>query len=51
MIEVPEVVEAADELGKRLPHPPVTGNNWGTIGDRLDETMRARLLEFGKQVI
>lgn len=51
MIDVPEVVEAADELDKRLPHPPVTANNWGTIGDRLDDTMRARLIEFGKQVI
>lgn len=46
-----EVVEAADELDKRLPHPPVTGNNWGTIADRLDDAMRARLIEFGKQVI
>lgn len=51
MIDVPEVVEAADELDKRLPHPPVTGNNWGTIEDRLDEAMRARLLEFGKAVV
>jgi hypothetical protein len=51
MIDVPEVVEAADELDKRLPHPPVTGNNWGTVADRLDDTMRARLIEFGKQVI
>lgn len=46
-----EVIEAADELDKRLAHPPVTGNNWGTIEDRLDEAMRARLLEFGKAVV
>lgn len=51
MIEVPEVIEAADELDKRLPHPSANGNNWGTIGERLDDTMRARLIEFGKQVI
>lgn len=51
MIDVPEVVEAADELDKRLPHPPVTGNNWGTVAERLDETMRHRLTEFGKAVI
>lgn len=46
-----EVIEAASELDKRLPHPLVNANNWGTIADRLDDTMRARLIEFGKQVI
>lgn len=51
VIDVPEVIEAADELDRKLPHPPETGNNWGTVGERLDEAMRARLLEFGKQVI
>jgi len=51
VIEVPEVIEAADELDRKLPHLPTNGNNWGTVGDRLDEAMRARLIEFGNSVI
>ena len=46
-----EVIEAADELDRKLPHPPTNGNNWGTVGERLDETVRQRLLEFGKWVV
>lgn len=46
----PEVIEAADAVEAKLPHP-APGNNWGTVGERLDETMRARLIEFGKTVI
>lgn len=46
-----EVIEAADDLDRKLPHPPTNGNNWWTVGDRLDEAMRARLIEFGNSVI
>ena len=46
VIEVPEVIEAADELDKRLAHPPVTGNNWGTVNDRLDDVMRNKLRDL-----
>lgn len=46
-----EVIEAADELDKRLPHPSTNGNNCGTVADRLDEAMRTRLLDLGKPVI
>lgn len=42
MIEVPEVVDAADQLEKRL-NPP---REWATIADRLDDTMRHRLTEL-----
>lgn len=45
-IDVPEVIEAADELDKRLAHPPVTGNNWGTVNDRLDDVMRNKLRDL-----
>lgn len=51
MIDTPEVIDAADAVEAKLPHAPVTGNNWGTVGERLDEAMRARLIEFGKTVI
>ena len=51
VIDTPEVIEAADAVEAKLPHAPVTGNNWGTVGERLDEAMRSRLLEFGKPVI
>ena len=30
---------------------PVDGNDWATVADRLDETMRQRLIEFGKAII
>lgn len=50
VIDTPEVIEAADAVEAKLPHP-APGNNWGTVGERLDETMRARLIEFGKTVI
>lgn len=51
LTEVPvEVIEAADAVEAKLPHP-VPGNNWGTVGERLDEAMRSRLLELGKPVI
>ena len=46
-----EVIEATEQLEAKLPHHPPTGNNWGTVSDRLDETMRKRLLDFGKEVI
>jgi hypothetical protein len=26
-------------------------DNWGTVADQLDETMRQRLLEFGKSIL
>lgn len=51
VIDTPEVIDAADAVEAKLPHAPVTGNNWGTVGERLDEAMRARLIEFGKTVI
>jgi len=50
VIDTPEVIEAADAVEAKLPNP-APGNNWGTVADRLDETMRARLIEFGKTVI
>jgi hypothetical protein len=46
----PEVFEAADAVEAKLPQP-VPGNNRGTVGERLDEAMRSRLLELGKPVI
>lgn len=46
VIEVPEVIEAADELDRKLPHPPETGNNWGTVNDRLDDVMRNKLRDL-----
>lgn len=51
MIDVPEIIDAADELDRKLPHPPPTGNNWGTVSDRLDDVMRNRLIEFAKRVV
>lgn len=42
MIEVPEVVEAADEVEKRLTPP----REWATVADRLDDVMRHRLTEL-----
>jgi hypothetical protein len=50
VIDTPEVFEAADAVEAKLPNP-APGNNWGTVGDRLDEAMRSRLLELGKPVI
>jgi hypothetical protein len=51
VIDTPEVIDAADAVEAKLPHSPVNGNNWGTVGERLDEAMRSRLLELGKPVI
>ena len=51
MIDVPEVIEAADVIDRKLPHPPPSGNNWGTVSDRLDEAMRTRLLELARAVV
>ncbi len=44
MIEVPEVVEAADEVEKRL-NPPAP-REWATVADQLDDAMRHRLSEL-----
>ena len=30
---------------------PNANKKWGTVADQLDETMRQRLLDFGKKVI
>lgn len=53
MIDVPEIIEAADELEAKIgkPGPHQTHSDWDSIAHRLDDTMRARLLEFGRQVI
>ena len=53
VIEVPEVIAAADEVAAKIgkPGPHEKHANWDSIAHRLDETMRARLLEFGRQVI
>jgi hypothetical protein len=37
MTEPPDVVEPVDD--------------WATVADQLDETMRQRLIEFGKAII
>lgn len=45
MIEVPEVMEAAQKLERQLSPRP----EWVTVADRLDDTMRNRLHElFGQ---
>lgn len=51
LIDVPEVIEAADEVDRKLPHPPPSANNWGTVSDRLDEAMKTRLLEIARAVL
>jgi hypothetical protein len=30
---------------------PVDRNDWATVAEQLDETMRQRLIEFGKAII
>jgi hypothetical protein len=30
---------------------PNTNTKWGTVADQLDETMRQRLLDFGKEIV
>jgi hypothetical protein len=43
MITVPEVMEAADKIDARLPHP--------TVADHLPDDLKARLLELAKHVV
>lgn len=50
-IEVPEVIEAADDVEARLQSPPPAHEpDWGSIAHRFDDTMRNRLLEWAKEV-
>ena len=53
MIEVPEVIEAAQKLDTVLgkPGPHERHSDWGSIASRLDEQMRERLVEFARKVI
>ena len=45
VIDTPEVIEAADAVEAKLPHP-VPGNNWGTVKDRMDDVMRTKLRDM-----
>lgn len=33
------------------PVEPAQASDWATVADQLDETMRERLIEFGKAII
>lgn len=49
----PEVLDAAADLETKLgtPTPHVQHSDWGSVASRLDETMRQRLIDFGKRVV